>query len=364
MKIVLISLARRGGMVHFLAELANALAPRSTIVVVASSLADRSYFARGVKRIPVWTGRNAIQRLAQSVNPLMWFGLLRRLSRLGADAFHIVGAHQWNPMLAVIIKLLGGPLIYTVHDPEAHPGSPLTMRAGDWITAKMADQVVVLNRYGRTRLLARGFKRGAISVIRHPMYTLFRRWRPRQRSSRKIILHFGRIETYKGLEVLIQAFDSNRESMPGWKLIVAGSGTLRDSSLGRRTRDIEILNRYVPDREVARLMQMAAFVALPYTSATQSGVIALAQAFGRPVVATSVGGLKEMVVPGKTGILVPPHNVTALGRALVSLATDPRLLARMRDNVARSAKASCDPSAIAIAHLVLYREVLGRQARR
>jgi hypothetical protein len=68
----------------------------------------------------------------------------------------------------------------------------------------------------------------------------------------------------------------------------------------------------MPDQEAARLMHNATIVVLPYISASQSGVAALALAFGRPIIASAVGGLNEMVIHGKTGLLVPPGNVAAL----------------------------------------------------
>lgn len=364
MKIALISLARRGGMVHFLAELANALATLSPTVVVMSAAADVAYFSRRVGRIRVDTGSTSLRALVQSLNPFMWHKLLSRLRAADVDLIHIVGVHQWNPAIALLCKLLGKPLVYTVHDPDAHPGAPLIIRVGDRMTARIADELVALTRHGRARLLSRGLPGDHVSVIPHPMYTLFRRWRPRTAGANRVILCFGRIEAYKGLGTLIQAFLSIRKSLDGWKLIIAGSGPLPPSIAASADEDIKILNRYMSDREVARLMHATAIVALPYTSATQSGVIALAQAFGRPVIATSVGGLKEMVVQGKTGILIPPGNVPAMANAMKSLAGNRKRLARLQRSTAALSRTAWHPRDIARAHVRMYAKVLRRRARR
>ena len=364
MKVAIVSLARRGGMVHFAAELGNALASICPTVAVVSSSAPATYFTRKLSRMVVNTGRNPLGVLARSLNPWTWYDFLRRLAGLDADVIHVVGVHPWNPAVVVLCRLLRRPLVYTVHDPDAHPGASTLIRVGDWITAKMADHVVALTRHGRVQLLSKGFAKNSISVIPHPMYTLFRRWRPRAIKTGPVILCFGRIESYKGLDVLVQAFLSIRKALVGWKLIVAGSGHLPRSMAALVDEEIRVINRYISDKEVAGLMQNAGIVVLPYTSATQSGVLALAQAFGRPVIGSAVGGLKEIIVHGKTGILVPPNDVPALANAFQSLTRDPRRLARMRRSIAAQGRTACNPRDIAKAHVSMYANVLGRHADR
>lgn len=364
MKIVLVSLARRGGMVHFLAELANGLAPLGSLTVAKSSQAESSYFSRKIGRILVDTSGGPIRRLIRSVSPTTWRRLSHQLDAVQADVVHIVGVHEWNPMVALVCKRLRKPLVYTVHDPNAHPGAPWTIRASDWITARMADRIVVLTKDGRRQLQSRGFARREIRVIPHPIYTLFRRWRSRAPKVERTILYLGRIAAYKGLDVLIKAYAAARESLIGWRLIIAGGGHLPASSADLAAKDIEILNRYLSDKAVARLMETASMVVLPYTTATQSGVVALAQAFGVPVIATAVGGMKEMIVQGKTGILVPPGDIHALARAMSSLAGDPRRLSRMRKAAPGIAEKRWSPEAIARDHRKLYAEVIGERRGR
>jgi glycosyltransferase involved in cell wall biosynthesis len=364
MRIVLISMARRGGMVHVLAELANALAPMCETTVVMSTAVDDSYFAAGIDRVRIDTGRDAARRVLQTINPAMWYRLLRVLRGPEADVIHIVGAHQWNPAIALLCRSLGKPLVYTVHDPEPHPQAAFAIAAADRVAARLADEVVVLTQTGRARLLGQGWSKGAVSAIPHPMYTLFTRWRPRTAGSQREILYFGRIEEYKGLEVLVEAFRGIRRQLPGWRLIIAGSGALPPKFFESRADAIQVLNRYISDREAAQLMHNAAIVVLPYKSATQSGVAALAQAFGRPIIASEVGGLKEMVIDGKTGLLVPPGDVGALAEAIRSLANNGRRLAAMRRSTAQMSRTTWSPRAVAAAHMRVYRKaVRGRAAK-
>jgi glycosyltransferase involved in cell wall biosynthesis len=80
---------------------------------------------------------------------------------------------------------------------------------------------------------------------------------------------------------------------------------------------VRLLARYVPDAEVEALFKAADVVVLPYRSATQSGVTHVAYALGLPVITTRVGGLAETVVPGETGLVVPPEDPPALAEAIV-----------------------------------------------
>src|SRR5205085_10492010 len=80
---------------------------------------------------------------------------------------------------------------------------------------------------------------------------------------------------------------------------------------------VRIFGRYIPDDEVEALFKAADVAVLPYRSATQSGVTHAAYATGTPVITTDVGGLAETVLPGETGMVVPPEDPEALADAVV-----------------------------------------------
>jgi glycosyltransferase involved in cell wall biosynthesis len=358
MRIVLVSLARRGGMVHFLAEVSEGLAKFAHVAVIVSSQASLDYLSPGVEKVALDTGTGRLGSLARLFSPITWCRLAGNIRALRPDVVHLTGAHEWNPLVAVLCKLQGLPLVYTVHDPESHPGAPWAIRFGNWLTSRLASKMVTLTVLGRRQLLARGESPMRVDVVPHPIYSLFRKWKPGVERPGKIILCFGRLEAYKGLDLLVEAFLRVRPSLPGWTLIIAGDGHLPEELASAGGAGIKVINRYVPDAEVARLMSRCAIVALPYTSATQSGVIALAQAFFRPVIATAVGGLSEMVIQGRTGILVRPGDRAAFGRALRGLAANPARRARMRREIQRLAEARWGQQAVAKAYLRVYTAVV------
>ena len=364
MKILLGSLAGRGGMLHFQVELANALSRMVATSVVMSSAAPVSYLEHAVQTSVINTGLGALGSAAHAVNPAAWYHLWKGLGASQADLVHVTGTHAWNPLVAVFTKLRGKPLLYTVHDPQEHGGAPLSIRVSNWITTRMADAFIVLTRYGEQQLIAKGVQAGKIHIIPHGAYSFFRKWQRSDARARKIILYFGRFEPYKGLETLVAAFSSLRHDIPGWTLMLAGSGRLPTTLLRPMPPGIEIRSGYVPDEDVAGLMQRARLVVVPYTEATQSGVIATAYAFGRPVIATSVGGLVEMVAQGKTGLLVPPNDVPALARAIRSLTLNSDRLRRMSRQAQSLGRTAMHWDRIAQMHRELYGRILKEQGMR
>lgn len=138
----------------------------------------------------------------------------------------------------------------------------------------------------------------------------------------RVLLFFGFVRDYKGLDVLIEAMPAVHEKT-GAKLLVLGefySGKDRTiaqvKDLG--VEDSVILHdEYVPDEKVGLYFSAADVVVLPYRSATQSGIVPIAYQLERPVICTDVGGLAEIVPHERTGLVIPPENSSALRDAIV-----------------------------------------------
>ena len=128
------------------------------------------------------------------------------------------------------------------------------------------------------------------------------------------VLFVGRLSPEKGILELVQAAD-------GMKLTVAGDGPLRERAPGALG--------FVPHHELGPLYERAAVVAIP-SHREGFGVTCIeAMAHARPVVASAVGGLLDLVVDGETGVFVPPRDVGALRAALERLLADPELRDRL-----------------------------------
>lgn len=128
----------------------------------------------------------------------------------------------------------------------------------------------------------------------------------------KIILFFGYIRKYKGLDLLIQSMANDTIRKMGIKLMVVGefyedASTYHElvASLGLQ-QSILFYSHYIPDAEVKNYVCSADFIIQPYKNATQSGVTPLAYHFEKPILVTKVGGLADTVPNLKTGIVVEP----------------------------------------------------------
>lgn len=132
------------------------------------------------------------------------------------------------------------------------------------------------------------------------------------------ILFFGRIEEYKGLSLLYDAFVENPILCNNYLLVIAGSGTL-PISIRKSIKNMIIINRYIKDTEIANLYRRACCVVYPYTSATQSGVLSLAFYFKAPVIVSDVPYFRNIVEPYKTGILFKAGNKFDLQKKLMEV---------------------------------------------
>ena len=166
-----------------------------------------------------------------------------------------------------------------------------------------------------------------VALLPHPLYDHFgppvpmadARRRLGIAEDRKVSLFFGFIRDYKGLDLLI---DAMAELPPDHVLVIAGEpyGDMRKyheaiARNGLKDRVVDHI-RYIADAEVPVFFSAADAVVLPYRSATQSGITAIAYHFGVPVIATDVGGLKEAVEDGRTGIIVPHPDAVDIAQAI------------------------------------------------
>jgi glycosyltransferase involved in cell wall biosynthesis len=145
-----------------------------------------------------------------------------------------------------------------------------------------------------------------------------------------VILFFGQIKRVKGLDHLIRAFAQVVREEPRARLVIAGPEWKKPfEEYAALIHELGIADQisarieYVPDDEVGAYYGAADVVALPYTEAYQSAVLYMAHSFHRPVVATTVGGLPEVVTEGENGLLVPPANADTLAQALLTLLQEP-----------------------------------------
>jgi len=187
----------------------------------------------------------------------------------------------------------------------------------------------------------------------------------------RVVLFFGLIKRYKGLEYLLEAFGRIEKRFLDARLVIVG-GLFRDSDGYRfyrtlleeasRRRNVTCVIEYVPLEKVGSYLCAADVVALPYTKTYQSGVLLAALAAGRPVVVTDTGGLSEVVEHGRTGLVVPPREPVALAAAISRLLEDPRAAEAMGRRAFELSRTTYSWDRIAGETMRLYRSIAAGQS--
>lgn len=316
MKICLIEFARTGGMLHYVSQMANALSEQKniTVHVILPAGADLNFFDKNVQIQIV----PSIGRLLLRIDVL-----LKRILNIDPDVIHITSAcHPLSILLFPIFKILKKPLFLTVHDVVPHLGDKrlkieILTRTSIWFS----DGIFIHDTKSKAKLIQRGIVESKLHIIPHGDYSFFTNYDTQNIGIEKdTILFFGRIQKYKGLEYLIKAEPEISKKIPNLKIIIAGKGDFSEYERMLVNRDrYEIINEHIPESVVTNLFTRAALVVLPYVEASQSGIIPIAYAFKKPVVATDVGALSDVIENGVTGIIVPPRDIRSLSEAIIYL---------------------------------------------
>ncbi len=344
MKIMLMQFTGKGGTQLYLSQLAAALARTDNEVVVLMSryLYDEAHYPdNNVETILFDFHPTYGRALLSAINPLTYLKLLRTIDSERPDIIHLLFEDTLAAIALYIIQHRY-PIVLTEHDPDPHDGEDIFVRL-NWSFARFllersSSKIIVHGKNLRETLLSRGIPGTRISVIPHGDYSYYTKWQDeRVEPDEETVLFFGLIRDYKGLSYLIKAIPVVYSRHPGVKVIIAGAGDLskyEDMEEYQTHKSVyEVHNDYIPDKDVAPLFQRAAVVVLPYTDASQSGIIPIAYAFRKPVIVTDVGSIAEVVEQGKTGIIIPPKDEAALADAISTILGDEQ----MRDEMAQGA---------------------------
>ena len=292
--------------------------------------------------------------------------LVRCIKAFKADVVHLQQGHLWFNLALPFLRRF--PLVITAHDAMPHPGDEGARNTPQMITEfgfRRADRLIVHGHAIKRLLVASNRIRSEIvHVIPHVVLGQDQIGAETEERDGQI-LFFGRIWGYKGLEYLIRAEPLITAQVPSAKIVIAGQGEdfQRYRRLIQNPENFVVLNQYISAEQQTELFRQASLVVLPYVEASQSGVIPVAYTFTKPVVATTVGALPEMVEDGRTGYLVPPRDPEALAVAIVRLLREPQRRRRMGRNGKRKIDTECSPEVVSRQTLAVYRAAVAGHAR-
>lgn len=363
--VVLVEFSPSGGLFQFAVQLGDALAaaghPVQLLTGPRPELAPSEPGFRIRPVLPTW------HPIGDATPLPRWRRLVRRAGRAGrlVLAWGVLTGHlvrlrpravlwsywrfSFEPLFVVLVAGLlrlpgaglsgGGPVLGIVaHEPRPKSDAKDTSRPkdGPLLTRAFAagwrrmDVVFTLGERTRQVVLDHWAPAGPVVVVPHgDERALLHGPVPPVAGTGPQALFFGSWTSYKGIDVLLEAFALVRARMPEARLVLAGdvSADLDLAAVLARAAEIGGVDPrpgYLPVAEVPAVLGAARVVVVPYVRASQSGVAHLAYTFGRPVVGTDVGDLPAVIRHGHTGLVVPPNDPAALAEALHGLLADPQ----------------------------------------
>lgn len=276
------------------------------------------------------------------------------------DVIHITDFPQYYE---IPLYFLRKKIVLTVHDPIPHSASisntPFVLKARKW-GFRLLNHFIILNSAQKEECITLNhLDKKQIYDSRLGRYDYLKMYLQPNNKMGNYFLFFGQITEHKGIDYLLEAMKRVHTQYPNMRLIVAGKGEYPfDISEYQKLDYIEFRNRFIPDDELAELIQGSYCAVCPYKDATQSGVVMSAFAFNKPIIATNVGGLPEQVEHDKYGLIVPPCDVDALANAMMHLLSHPEKLQEYADNIERDySEGSKSWNEIAKKLNVIYHEI-------
>ena len=277
------------------------------------------------------------ERFVNSINPLNWFKVASLIKKEKAD---LVVFDWWHPFfsfchfsISLLIKsIYKNKILFITENVISHEAN-----AVDKILTKLglfnAASFLALSEKVEKDLefVAKGRK---VYRSELPVYDCYNFDEQKKTKSTKndfgfdenskLLLFFGYVRKYKGLDLLIAALAELIKKDNSYKLLAAGEFyddekfyTDKIESL-KLNAHVKLLNDFIPNEEVSKYFEPSDLVVLPYRSATQSGILNLAYGFLKPVLVTNVGGLAEFVDNGKTGYVIEPDSQEGLVNGIIN----------------------------------------------
>jgi glycosyltransferase involved in cell wall biosynthesis len=324
----------KGGISHYTGMLYRALAKDHDVTMVSYKMQYPKFLFKKEQR-DYSNDSFKVEDTHYWLNTANPFNIIATARKIRKQKPDMVILQWWHPYFApcymILTSLLKGiKVTYVCHNVFPHERFPMDRKLSR-MTLKRGDYFIVQSAMDLEDLLS--IKPNAVvKETQHPTYNAFKftnmtmaeaRERLNLANEEKVLLFFGFVREYKGLNYLIQAMPEIKKRLSGVRLMIVGDFGEDKEQYMELIRDcqvedvVETVEGYIPDREVEKYFAASDLVVLPYVSATQSGIVQIAYGFTKPVVVTNVGGLPEVVTDGKTGYVVESRSPALLADAVV-----------------------------------------------
>jgi len=274
------------------------------------------------------------RHIIDSINPLNWLRIFRIIKKEKPD---LVICQWWAIFLApcsysilALLKMFTRTKVCILCQNVLQHEERFFDRFLTKAVFRKVDYFVVLST-GDLRDLKKLVPKAKAKILVEPTYDQFfgsqliTKEKARKKLGLKgnVALFFGFVRPYKGLKYLLDAMPIVLKKVDVTLLVVGEfwkgkSEYLKQIRRNNISKNVRVVDRYIPDEDVSLYMVAADVVVLPYTSATQSAILQTAFGFNKPVITTDVGSLSDLVKDNKTGFLVPPKDTRKLAQAIIN----------------------------------------------
>lgn len=328
----------KGGISHYTGLMCKALREKYHVTMISYKMQYPQILFKKEQR-DYTNDSFAVEDTQYLIHTANLFNIAVSAGKIKKERPDLVILQWWHPYFApcywILIRCLRlilpkCPVLLVCHNVYPHERFPMD-RFLTRLVLRQADYYLVQSKKDEKDLLGI-IENARYERVVHPTYDSFNMTGINREEARirlgvsntdPVILFFGFVRKYKGLHHLLKAMPEIVSRISHIRLLIAGDfGEDRDEYLEEiekyeNTGNILLKEGYCPDREVELYFSACNLVVLPYEEATQSGIAQIAFGFGRPVIATEVGGLPEVVSEAQTGYIVPPSDPKALAEAII-----------------------------------------------
>ncbi len=322
----------RGGIAHFGARLAHELNNNHEIQFINFTRLYPNFLFPGKTQID--NSNSPIdfpnERLIDSISPRSWRITGEHIRNYDCDAMIF---HWWHPFFGPAYRAIAHKVgdkaikVAICHNVLPHDHNALNRIAVKFGLKKMDGSI--LHSLDDQKTFNNLLTNRPYLKLFHPLYDIFPHQTMLRSEARdeiglseedRVVLYFGLIRPYKGVEVLLNAA-KHLKDIQNLKILIVGEIYSGSNSIIQQIKKlppnmVRLVNQYVPNDEVSTWFRAADIVALPYLSATQSGVVPIAYSCNRPVIVTNVGGLPEIVLDKESGYLIEARDSLGLAHSI------------------------------------------------
>lgn len=288
--------------------------------------------------------------------------------------FHFFHVGVLEFLGVLLSRIYGLKVVATIHDVESFKAGR-TSTTLLTITYNLCSRLIVHNKVSCDELLQKcNVSADVVRIIPHGSYLGLVSPKIALDKARsklglpldsKVILFFGQIKEVKGLDLLVEAFGKNHKELEPVTLLVAGKVWKDSFSKYQDLIDQYNINnicslhiRYIPDDELSTFYSAADIIVLPYHRIYQSGVLLMAMSYGVPVLASDLLGMREIITDGENGFLFPAGDADDLGRVLIRVLNDKKLLDKVAEKARIEMLTKFGWDEIALKAIQVYKEVI------